>query len=114
MRKITNKEIIADMLLEEMNKSDGEYKTIKDVIDHIEDVRSVGHIVDSKIYILYVAYKYGLSGLRKYCKHFEKRIQDIYESTFERIKYYKELCSIISNVTDRIKYLNSEDEPLPF
>lgn len=112
MRKITNKEIIREMLANELGKDsrfDG--MTLESAL---ADIKANKRWLGDKAYVLYVAYRRGLSGLRDYENVFKSKMEGLMDSALK----YKELCNaardIHFDVETKAMEINGEIEPLPF
>lgn len=90
VKKMSNKMIIGEMLMEEMKK-DVRFKGMKNidkVIGKIESLRKNGdsHLSDFA-YALFIAYKNGLNVFRKYMKNFVATLEADYNAYIEERKY---------------------------
>ena len=112
MRKMTNKEIIREMLADELSKDsrfDG--MTLESAL---ADIKANKRWLGDKAYVLYVAYRRGLSGLRDYENVFKSKMEGLMDSALK----YKELCNAARDIHFDVKTkameINGEIEPLPF
>ena len=109
---MTNKEIIREMLANELSKDsrfDG--MTLESAL---ADIKANKRWLGDKAYVLYVAYRRGLSGLRDYENVFKSKMEGLMDSALK----YKELCNaardIHFDVETKAMEINGEIEPLPF
>ena len=112
MRKITNKEIIREMLADELSK-DSRFDGMS-LESALADIKTNKRWLGDKAYVLYVAYRRGLSGLRDYENVFKSKMEGLMDSALK----YKELCNAARDIHFDVKTkameINGEIEPLPF